>query len=121
MTNKLYTLQFLAYIKAIGLPKPEQEYRIYIKGKIKGEKPCRIDFCWPDIRLAIECEGGDIWRGKSRHTTGEGYTHDLKKYNWLSKNGWTLLRYTWKNIDYAEIKAVYEKLTIVKNKIEDLK
>ena len=110
MTNNFNTLSFLAYIKDMGLPKPEQEFHIYIRGKEKGERPCRLDFSWPDIFFAVEIEGGDIWRGKSRHTSGTGYIRDMKKYNWLSKNGWILLRYTWSNIDYNEIKETYKSL-----------
>jgi very-short-patch-repair endonuclease len=121
MENKIQTLQFLARIKYDKLPNPEQEYHVYIRGKVKGEQPRRIDFAWPDILLAIEMEGGDIWRGKSRHTNGQGYINDMKKYNWLSKNGWTLLRYTWSGIDYDEINEVYNQLIAVKNKIEEIK
>jgi very-short-patch-repair endonuclease len=119
--NNVQTLQFLARIKYDKLPNPEQEYHVYIRGKVNDEQPRRIDFAWPGIRFAVEIEGGDIWHGKSRHTNGQGYINDMKKYNWLSKNGWTLLRYTWKGIDYAEIKEVYNQLSITLQKINEIK
>ena len=112
--NDFRTKQFLARIKYDKLPPPQQEYHIYIRGHVKGERPHRIDFAWPNpIKLAIEVEGGIYTFG--RHTRGSGYEKDMKKYNWISRNGWVLLRYTWQNIDYNEIKEVYDELSTKRN------
>lgn len=51
----------------------------------------RIDFAWPDIQVAVEVEGGS-WSG-GRHTTGQGFSDDCQKYNLLTTQGWSVLRY----------------------------
>ena len=66
----------------------------------------RFDIAIPDKKIAIEYEGGVFGGGKSRHTTGKGYTEDAEKYREATKLGWRVLRYTSKG---------YSKL------IEDLK
>ena len=66
----------------------------------------RFDFAIVEKKIAIEFEGGVFGGGKSRHTTGKGFTEDAAKYNEAAKLGWKVLRYTAKG---------YSKL------IEDLK
>jgi very-short-patch-repair endonuclease len=65
----------------------------------------RFDFAIVEKKIALEFEGG-VFHGKSRHTTGKGFTEDAAKYNEAAKLGWKVLRYTAKG---------YSKL------IEDLK
>ena len=55
----------------------------------------RLDFCWPDRKLAVEIESS-VHRIKSR------FASDLDKYNRLNLEGWTLLRYTRKMVETAE-------------------
>jgi len=52
----------------------------------------RIDFSYPDIKLAIEVEGG-VW-DNGGHTRGSGFVGDMEKYNSMAELGWRLLRYT---------------------------
>ena len=52
----------------------------------------RFDFCWPDLALGVEVEGG-TWSG-GRHVRGAGYAKDLEKYNLAAAQGWTVLRFT---------------------------
>jgi very-short-patch-repair endonuclease len=51
-----------------------------------------LDFARPDIKLAVEIEGGTFTGG--RHTRGKGYEEDCEKYNALTAMGWTLFRFT---------------------------
>jgi very-short-patch-repair endonuclease len=53
----------------------------------------RFDFAWPDIKLAVEVEGGTK-SGRSRHSRGAGFEGDTDKYNTATKMGWTLFRFT---------------------------
>lgn len=53
-------------------------------------KDWRFDFALPDHRIAIEVEGG-AWTG-GRHTTGQGFHADLRKYAAAARMGWIVIR-----------------------------
>jgi len=89
-------------IRALKLPEPEREYRFAaiatggtgagVRQRVKaaGLKDYRFDFAWPDLMIACECEGG-AWIG-GRHTRGEGFLADLRKYEAAQRMGWTIYR-----------------------------
>lgn len=68
--------------------------------KFDDKRKWRFDFAYPDLKLAIEAEGG-VW-SRGRHTRGSGYIKDCEKYNRAAVMGWTVLRYTAKNIKQIE-------------------
>lgn len=51
-----------------------------------------FDCAWPDVKLAVEIEGGNFSGG--RHTRGIGYQNDCEKYNAALSLGWRVYRYT---------------------------
>jgi len=79
---------FLYYWKilGIGFPMPEREYKFHPKRKWPA------DFCWPDKKIIVECEGG-TWSG-GRHVRGKGYSNDCKKYNAAQTLGYKVFRAT---------------------------
>lgn len=90
-------------IRAFKLAVPEREYRFAahavggpgkgLKGRLEeaGLKDWRMDFAWPDRKLAVEIEGG-IWTG-GRHNRGVGMVGDMRKYNAAALMGWKVLRF----------------------------
>lgn len=60
--------------------------------KFEPSRKWRFDFSWPDIKVAVEIEGGVYMHG--RHTRGYGYESDCEKYNHAIQLGWKVLRYT---------------------------
>lgn len=78
-------------IRWAGMEMPEREFRFH------PQRRWRFDFAWPDRKLAVECEGGIFSFG--RHTRGAAYSKDCEKYNQSALLGWTVLRYTIKNLD----------------------
>jgi hypothetical protein len=52
-----------------------------------------FDFAWPRFKLAVEIEGGTRF-GMSRHSRGEGFERDCRKYNLAARLGWVVFRYT---------------------------
>jgi very-short-patch-repair endonuclease len=49
----------------------------------------RVDFAYPDARLAIEVDGYEV------HGTPRAFTADLQRQNRLVIAGWTVIRFTW--------------------------
>lgn len=123
------------YWRAYGLPVPESEFRFH------PVRRWRIDYAFLDVKLAIEIEGGAFmrkvkcnicqnivqqrcrdgqWRDVTiggRHTSS-GYQKDIEKYNSLTQEGWVLLRYQPKEINYSQIFKVYQDLVERKNHVE---
>jgi very-short-patch-repair endonuclease len=95
---------YMLAMKAYCIPDPIPEFKFHPTRK------WRIDYAWPDVKLAVEIEGGAFCRG--RHTRGAGFVADLEKYDALTEAGWALLRYQpgTRKIDYAQIARVYERL-----------
>lgn len=71
--------------------KPDGEYRFH------PERRWRFDFAYPDLKIAVEAEGGVFSAG--RHTRGMGFVNDTEKYNQATLLGWRVFRYTIKNYD----------------------
>lgn len=82
------------------LPAPAKEFKFH------DDRKWRIDYAYPDKKLAIEIEGG-VWT-KGRHTRGSGFIRDMEKYNALAEAGWRLLRYMPNKIDFLQIRKAYE-------------
>ena len=74
------------HIQLVELPEPEREYRFC-------ERRWRFDFCWPELMIAAEVEGG-TWTNRSRHTRGKGFENDCVKYNRATLDGWRVFRFT---------------------------
>lgn len=85
MTTNKYQF-FFRLCEASFLPLPQAEVQFNKKRK------WRIDFAWPDHKLALEVEGGVFSGG--RHTRGKGFMKDMEKYNELTRMGWRLIRTT---------------------------
>jgi hypothetical protein len=73
-------------LKALGVLCPEREYIF------ASPRRWRFDFAWPDLKLAVEVDGG-TWSG-GRHVRGSGYAKDCQKGNAALLRGWRVLHYT---------------------------
>lgn len=94
---------FAMHCKVEGLT-PEREVEL-----IPGRK-WRFDFFFPERNLVVEIEGATKF-GKSRHSRGEGFERDCRKYNAASLAGFKLLRFTTAMVKSAEaIDTVMEAL-----------
>ena len=82
--------RFVALLLQSGLPLPISEHPF---ARDWGRR-WRFDFAWPDLRLAVEVDGG-IWiPGGGRHNRGAGYEADVEKLNVAVILGWRVLRFT---------------------------
>ncbi|AGG58052.1 hypothetical protein VPAG_00016 [Vibrio phage douglas 12A4] len=67
----------------VGLPPYEKEVMFHPTRK------WRMDYAWPDLKIAVEIHGG-IFSG-GRHTTGVGFIADREKMNEAQLLGWIVL------------------------------
>lgn len=85
MSRSYLEALFWQQLEALDLPMPAKEYRF------DPIRRWRLDFAWPDLKLAVEIEGG-VWSG-GRHVRGAGFLGDIEKHNALAMGGWCLLRF----------------------------
>jgi very-short-patch-repair endonuclease len=80
--------------------------------RFHNKRKWRFDYAMPDLKLAVEFEGGH-WSG-GRHTRGAGYIADLEKYNTAALLGWCVIRVTDKEVRSGQaigwIEAFIEKV-----------
>ena len=62
-----------------------------VEYKFLAERKFRFDYAFPDVKLAVEIEGGVFVSG--RHTRPKGFVKDIEKYNLATLHGWRLLRF----------------------------
>lgn len=86
----------------------EREYRFH------DTRKWRFDFAMPDIKLAVEVEGGLYING--RHNRGKGYEDDLEKYGEAMKLGWTVYRCGPRMIKNGQALETIEKLIELQGK-----
>lgn len=73
-------------LRALKLPEPVREY-VFAK-----PRRFRMDFAWPELKVAVEIDGG-VWSG-GRHTRGAGFLRDCEKLNLAALGGWAVLRFS---------------------------
>ena len=73
-------------VRALKLPAAVREYRFHPMRK------WRFDLAWPEIRLFIECDGGEYIAGA--HNRGAGMQGDCRKWNAAAQLGWIGFRFT---------------------------
>lgn len=86
MSTSHLVASLTAQLAYAGLPEPVREYRFWPGRRFA------FDLCWPDLMLAVECEGGAFSGG--RHSRGAGMTTDSTKYNEATIRGYRVLRFT---------------------------
>ena len=60
--------------------------------KFIADRNFRFDFAWPDVKCAVEIDGGVFTAG--RHTRPMGFLKDLEKFNLAVLAGWRVLHYS---------------------------
>jgi very-short-patch-repair endonuclease len=90
-----------------NMPPWETEYRFHPKRR------WRLDFAWPDRKVALEIEGGNYAGG--RHTSGAGFEKDCEKYNEAACLGWTVLRATGKHVKDGRAMAWLTRILLDKH------
>ena len=70
--------------RLVSLPEPIAEHQFALPRR------WRFDYAWPDLKLALEVDGGGWING--RHSRGSGIEKDAEKQNTAVALGWRVLR-----------------------------
>jgi hypothetical protein len=73
-----------------GLPAAVPEFEVWTYA---GMFVARVDFAYPDLRLAMEVDG------HSAHSSLDAFRRDRTRQNALVEAGWTVLRFTWTEVN----------------------
>ena len=88
--------RFLRLLRAAGLPEPEVQYPIR-----EGERlVARVDFAYPEIRLAMEVDGYR-WHGGRR-----AWVRDLSRGNGIAARSWRILHIAKEHMDGSGAAAI---------------
>lgn len=83
-----FETEFFQALIAEKLPLPVVQHEVHHKGRVIA----RVDFAYPDARLAVETDG---YRYHSIYTDWE---RDRVRHNDLVAAGWRVIRITWKQL-----------------------
>lgn len=74
----------------------------------------RLDFAWPQWKIAVEVNGG-IWAQLPSHT-GAGHIRDMKKITQAQIEGWIVLQVTPQQRDNGEMMLLIKQAIATKTK-----
>jgi very-short-patch-repair endonuclease len=80
--------RFLQLIREAGLPEPEGQYEVRLSDQVIA----RIDFVYPELKLAIELDGEAYHFGERRSR------RDRRRANGLVALQWRVLRFEWDDV-----------------------
>lgn len=72
---------FVALCRQFKIPAPLRE--MHVMNPATG-RWWRVDFTWPEKRVALEVEGGAFIKGGGRHNRGASFVDEMDKYNRLA-------------------------------------
>lgn len=85
-----------------GLPPYVTEHRFH------PTRRWRFDYCWPELKIAVEVHGGTYTNG--RHTRGLGFTGDREKMNEAAIYGWTVLEVTTSHVRSGQMRQWLDRI-----------
>ena len=87
--------------------------------KFHPERKWRWDFAWdfPDIKLAVEIQGGS-WMKRSGHNTAAGQTKDYEKWRAGVSLGWKILPYS--SVDMKHVTSVVTEVAEILTNSKEL-
>ena len=89
-TESRIEADFLALVRAHGLPEPERQVLIDLQD---GERPIRVDFMWRAAKVVIETDGHRY------HGTRRAFESDRRRDQRLARAGWRFARVTWRQLE----------------------
>jgi len=100
---------FEFYLKAYNkslLEKCEREFKFH------KTRRWRFDFAWPDLKIAVEIDGGQFKKFGGRHSRDS----DREKINEAVFLGWSVLRFSGEMINRDTLKCIDLLSNLIKKK-----
>lgn len=93
----------LLVLRSLPLPAPTQQFEVVVDGAIY-----RLDFAWPDLRVALEFDGLVKYIGDT--PTSAVLRRERERENALVDDGWVIVRITWADLSHPRrIQAMLER------------
>jgi very-short-patch-repair endonuclease len=87
--ESLLEARVIRLLRAAGLPAPVRQHAVSADGRVIA----RLDLAYPEVLLAIECDGYRYHPGKA------AWESDLRRRNLLTALGWRVLHFTWDDVE----------------------
>lgn len=94
-----------------GLPRPVRQY---VVRDAFGVPAAKVDFAYPQWRIAVEADG------YSAHSSRRDWTRDRVHANSLAVIGWALLRLTWEDVTVRRAATVSTILALIEQRSQEL-
>jgi hypothetical protein len=83
-------LRMSEIVRQFSLPAPVVEHTVLDE---HGQFVARVDFAYPELKYAIEVDGYEAHSGR------RAFEHDRTRQNDLVDEGWTIHRFTWREVE----------------------
>lgn len=80
--------RMLGLCRAASLPRPTCQHAVRVGGRVVAT----VDFAYPDRRIVVEVDGYE------HHASLQAFGRDRTRQNDLVEGGWTVLRFTWRDV-----------------------
>jgi hypothetical protein len=91
INDSVLEARFARLCQLWGLPAPLAQFAVLSAGRWR-----RIDFAYPDLKIAIEVDGF------GPHSGRKAFEDDRARANELEIMGWLILRFTWNQVTKKE-------------------
>ena len=82
--------------------------------KFDKKRKFKFDYAIPELKIAIEVNGGQWIAGGGRHNRGgKSYQNDLRKLNLAHSQGWRVFQYTYEMLATLEYKVSFVNITLI--------
>lgn len=116
MANSSLETKFTTLWEQVFIGMPYQRPPFVREHTFHAERNWRLDFAWPDVQVAVELDGGTSRIGRSRHTRPKGFQNDCDKLNAAVMEGWSVLRFTAKDIRDRPIQCLELTEALIKRR-----
>lgn len=90
--QSVFETRLLRVLRDAGLPLPTLQHEIRHGGRVIA----RVDFAYPEAKLAIEADGYQ-W-----HSGRIAFERDLARRNALTNLSWDVMHVTWSDLEHPE-------------------